>query len=128
MDLAPDKLTAVIACYRDAPAVPYMHQRLTSVFRKLDVDYEIIFVNDASPDDAREVLAELAAEDPAVTVVNHTRNFGSQSAFTSGMRVATGDAALPSWIALRIMARSRAVVVLLRPFSKAFPSSTPRRT
>src|SRR5207244_3119309 len=41
MDLTPDKLTAVIACYRDAPAVPYMHQRLTSVFRELDVDYGV---------------------------------------------------------------------------------------
>jgi dolichol-phosphate mannosyltransferase len=85
------KLTAVIACYRDAPAVPQMHERLTAVFTKLGVDYEIIFVNDASPDDAREVLAELAARDPRVTVVNHARNFGSQSAFTSGMRIATGD-------------------------------------
>ena len=61
-------------------------------FRSLDVDYEIIFVNDASPDDAREVLAQLAATDARVVVVNHARNFGSQSAFTSGMRVATGDA------------------------------------
>ena len=40
------------------------------------------------------MLAELAARDPRVVVVNHTRNFGSQSAFTSGMRIATGDAAI----------------------------------
>ena len=86
------KLSAVIACYRDAPAVPIMHQRLTAVFEKLQVGYEIIFVNDASPDNAREVLAELAARDPHVVVINHARNFGSQSAFTSGMRIATGDA------------------------------------
>jgi dolichol-phosphate mannosyltransferase len=86
------KLSAVIACYRDAPAVPIMHQRLRAVFERLDVDGEIIFVNDASPDDAAEVLRELAARDPDVVVVNHTRNFGSQSAFTSGMRISTGDA------------------------------------
>jgi dolichol-phosphate mannosyltransferase len=86
------KLSAVIACYRDAPAVPAMHERLTAVFTGLGVDYEIIFVNDASPDDARTVLAGLAARDPHVTVINHTRAFGSQSAFTSGMVVATGDA------------------------------------
>ena len=85
------KISAVIACYRDAPAVPQMHERLTAVFTKLKVDYEIIFVNDASPDNAREVLAELAGRDPHVVVINHTRNFGSQSAFTSGMRLATGD-------------------------------------
>jgi glycosyltransferase involved in cell wall biosynthesis len=86
------RLSAVIACYRDAPAVPQIHERLTAVFRKLGVDYEIIFVNDASPDDAAEVLTDLAARDGKVTVITHTRNFGSQSAFTSGMRVATGDA------------------------------------
>jgi len=86
------KLSAIIACYLDAPAVPIMHERLTAVFKKLDVDYEIIFVNDCSPDNAGEVLAELAARDGRVTVVNHTRNFGSQNAFTSGMRIATGDA------------------------------------
>ena len=86
------KLSAVIACYRDAPAVPIMHERLTAVFKRIGVDYEIIFVNDHSPDNAREVLAELAARDPQVVVINHSRNFGSQNAFTSGMRIATGDA------------------------------------
>jgi dolichol-phosphate mannosyltransferase len=86
------KISAVIACYRDAPAVPIMYERLCAVFRKIGVDYEIIFVNDGSPDNAREVLAELAARDQKVVVINHTRNFGSQSAFTSGMRIATGDA------------------------------------
>jgi dolichol-phosphate mannosyltransferase len=88
------KLSAIIACYRDAPAVPIMHERLTAVFNKLGVDYEIIFVNDNSPDNAREVLAALAARDPRVVVINHSRNFGSQSAFTSGMRIATGDAVI----------------------------------
>ena len=86
------KISAIIACYRDEPAVPIMHERLSNVFRKIGVDYEMIFVNDASPDHAREVLAELAAHDPKVVVINHTRNFGSQNAFTSGMRLATGDA------------------------------------
>jgi dolichol-phosphate mannosyltransferase len=88
------KLSAIIACYRDALAIPIMHERLTAVFRQLDVTYEIIFVNDASPDDAAEVLAKLAAADPRVVAINHSRNFGSQSAFTSGMRIATGDAVI----------------------------------
>ena len=86
------KLSAVIACYRDAPAVPIMHERLSRMFEEIGADYEIVFVNDGSPDNAREVLSELAERDQRVVVVNHTRAFGSQSAFTSGMRVATGDA------------------------------------
>jgi len=91
-EMAGKKISAVITCYRDAPAVPVMHERLTSVFRKIGVDYEIIFVNDASPDNAREVLQELALRDEKVVVINHSRNFGAQSAFTSGMQVASGDA------------------------------------
>lgn len=86
------KLSAIIACYRDAPAVPVMYRRLVSVFEKIGVDYEIIFVNDNSPDDAGEVLAGLASQDKKLIVINHARNFGSQSAFTSGMRIAKGDA------------------------------------
>ena len=69
-----------------------MHARLTETFARIGVDYEIVFVNDGSPDNASEVLAELAARDPKVVVITHTRAFGSQSAFTSGMRIATGDA------------------------------------
>jgi polyisoprenyl-phosphate glycosyltransferase len=86
------KLSAVIACYRDAPAVPVMYERLVAAFAEVGCEYEIIFVNDGSPDNARGVLAELAARDPSVVVINHARAFGSQSAFTSGMRIATGDA------------------------------------
>lgn len=88
------KLSAVIACYRDAPAVPIMHERLVAAFAEVGAEYEIIFVNDGSPDNAAEVLAGLADRDPKVVVVNHTRAFGSQSAFTSGMRIATGDAVI----------------------------------
>lgn len=86
------KISAIIACYGDAQAVPIMYERLVAVFRKIDVEPEIIFVNDNSPDNAQEVLAELAKRDPRVVVIRHTRNFGSQNAFTSGMQVATGDA------------------------------------
>ncbi|MBA3747048.1 MAG: glycosyltransferase family 2 protein [Solirubrobacterales bacterium] len=86
------KISPIIACYRDAEAVPIMYERLVATFARIGCDYEIIFVNDGSPDDAREVLAEIASRDPKVVVINHARNFGSQSAFTSGMAIATGDA------------------------------------
>ncbi len=88
------KLSPIIACYRDAQAVPHMYRRLVETFARIGCDYEIIFVNDGSPDDAREVLAAIAATDPNVVVINHARNFGSQSAFTSGMAIATGDACI----------------------------------
>lgn len=71
-----------------------MYQRLVKMFAEIGSEYEIIFVNDGSPDNAREVLAELAATDPNLIVINHARAFGSQNAFTSGMRLSTGDAVI----------------------------------
>ena len=87
-------LSAVVTCYRDEPALRPMYTRLSRVFASLGVDYEIIFVNDGSPDDATTVLAELTAQDDRVIAIEHSRNFGSQSAFVSGMQVSTGDAVI----------------------------------
>lgn len=86
------KISAIIACYRDEQAIPIMHERLTSVFKKINVDYEIIFVNDGSPDKTEEVINKLVNKDLHVIGVNHSRNFSSQMAFTSGMDIARGDA------------------------------------
>ncbi len=85
-------LSVVIACYRDAGSVREFYRRLCEVLPPITPNYEIIYVNDASPDDAETILNEIAASDPHVVVVNHTRNFGSQNAFLSGMKIARGDA------------------------------------
>jgi len=86
------KITAVIACYKDEQAIPVMYIRLKNTFTKIGVDYEIIFVNDGSPDQCEQVIHTLVTKDSHVIGVNHSRNFSSQMAFTSGMTIATGDA------------------------------------
>lgn len=84
-------VAAIIACYKDAQAIPVMHKRLTDTFRALDIDYEIIFVNDCSPDNSAEVIRAISDNDPHVIGISHSRNFGSQMAFRSGMELCTMD-------------------------------------
>ena len=84
-------VSAIIACYKDEPAIPIMYQRLTETFQKLAIDYEIIFVNDGSPDDCAGVIERLSQSDPHVIGISHSRNFGSQMAFRSGMEMCTKD-------------------------------------
>ncbi len=86
------KISAIIACYKDAQAIPFMYERLVKMFTETKLRYEIIFVNDCSPDNSEEVIAAIAAKDHNVIGITHSRNFGSQSAFLSGMEISTGDA------------------------------------
>src|SRR5205085_5239969 len=88
------KLSAIVACYLDERAIPIMAERLEQTFAKIGCEYEMIFVNDGSPDDSQAVLERLAAANPRIKVITHSRNFGSQNAFTSGMARASGDACI----------------------------------
>jgi nucleoside-diphosphate-sugar epimerase/glycosyltransferase involved in cell wall biosynthesis len=81
-------VSAIIACYKDAEAIPIMYSRLTSVFHQLNIDYEIIFVNDCSPDNSEEIIQNISRNDRRVLGITHSRNFGSQAAFMSGMAIA----------------------------------------
>lgn len=84
-------VSAIIACYKDGEAIPVMHRRLTDTFKKIGINYEIIFVNDGSPDDSADVIRGISAKDPCVIGISHSRNFGSQMAFRSGMELSTKD-------------------------------------
>jgi dolichol-phosphate mannosyltransferase len=69
-----------------------MYERLKKTFNKLNIDYEIVFVNDCSPDNSEEVIRGISRNDRRVIGISHSRNFGSQAAFKSGMEIATQNA------------------------------------
>ncbi|MGA2449894.1 MAG: NAD-dependent epimerase/dehydratase family protein [Polyangiaceae bacterium] len=85
-------VSAVVACYMDAQAIPVMYDRLKKTFAALKIDHEIIFVNDCSPDDSEEIIRDLSSRDRHVLGISHSRNFGSQAAFRSGMELASKNA------------------------------------
>lgn len=85
-------LSIIPIAYKDEGNIEELYKRLTASLRKITPNYEIIYVNDSSPDSSGEILRKLALADKRLTVVNHSRNFGAQNAFTTGMRQAIGDA------------------------------------
>ena len=85
-------VSAIIACYKDGQAIPVMYERLKRTFEKLKIEYEIIFVNDNSPDNSEEVIRTITRDNRRVKGISHSRNFGSQAAFRSGMEIATKNA------------------------------------
>ena len=85
-------ISVVPICYKDEGNVKELYERTTKVLRKITRNYEIVYVNDASPDNSGKILRKLSKKDKKLTVVNHSRNFGAQNAFTTGMKQAVGDA------------------------------------
>lgn len=86
-----NSITAIVACYKDTQAIPIMAGRLVAVFEKCNIDYEIIFVDNGSPDESEEVIRSLSATNPRIIGVTNTRSFEqvSQGSFRSGMEIAT---------------------------------------
>jgi putative glycosyltransferase len=86
------KLSIVATLYRSGPYVAEFHQRASAAARGLvGEDYEIVFVNDGSPDDSLARAVLLAERDQRVVVVDLSRNFGHHKAMMTGLAHARGD-------------------------------------
>jgi putative glycosyltransferase len=85
------KLSVVATLYQSAPYVQDFYQRVSTAARKLvQDDYEIVFVNDGSPDNSLELAVELTQTDAHVVVVDLSRNFGHHKAMMTGLEHAQG--------------------------------------
>ena len=80
----------VIPVYGCADCLEALHRRLRASLEPLTADFELIFVDDRSPDGAWEALSALAASDPAVRAVRLSRNFGQHAAITAGLAETRG--------------------------------------
>ena len=69
-----------------------LHQRISEVMKSLTEPWELILVDDGSPDGSTEMIRELAAEDEQVRPVIFARNFGHQIAVTAGLDYSRGEA------------------------------------
>ena len=86
------KLSFVIPCYRSAASIGDVVARIKkTVEQDGRYEYEIICVNDYSPDNTLEVLRELAAKDLRIKVISLTKNFGQHAALMAGYNHVTGD-------------------------------------
>ena len=83
-------LSIVTTLYYSAPYINEFYQRISIESQKLTDDYEIIFVNDGSPDDSLDIAVKLHQEDERVRVIDLSRNFGHHKAIMTGLSYARG--------------------------------------
>lgn len=86
------KLSIVTTLYQSELYIAEFHSRATEVAQTFAAeDYEIIFVNDGSPDDSLSKAIGIAKIDPHVVVVDLSRNFGHHKAIMTGLAQASGS-------------------------------------
>lgn len=85
----------VIPCYRSAETIEgVVEEIVTTVEGMKEHTYEIILVNDASPDNTLDVIKKLCKQNVHITGVNLARNFGQHAAVMAGLHQAKGDIAI----------------------------------
>ena len=87
-------LTFLLPCYNEGKVLPETCRRVKEVAAALHQSCEIVFVNDGSSDDTLAQMLQYAQRDPAVVVVNLSRNHGHQLALSAGLQYCTGERVL----------------------------------
>ena len=88
------ELSVVVPVYGCRNCIEALHERLSRVLAAAVPSYEIVFVDDRSPDDAWPLLEALAERDAAVRAIRLSRNFGQHAAITAGLAQCVGRRAV----------------------------------
>ena len=89
-------LAIVIPIYNESAGLPELYRRLCAVLDALapNLVCEVIYVNDGSTDRSLAVMRDQCRDDPRVSIVDLSRNFGQQAALTAGLNAADARAVI----------------------------------
>ena len=85
------KISVISPVYGCGNCLNHLYARLINSLEQISPDFEIILVNDSSPDDSWEIVKELCGKDKSVIGINLSRNFGQHYAITAGLDQSRGD-------------------------------------
>jgi putative glycosyltransferase len=85
------QLSVVTTLYQSSPYIKEFYRRVKNQAEKITQNYEIIFVNDGSPDNSLEIVSELFEEDKRIRIINLSKNFGHHRAIMTGLNYARGE-------------------------------------
>lgn len=84
-------ISIVVPVYGSDETLRELHRRVVTTVEAIPAVFELLLVNDASPDNAWQVIRELAAADSRVRGFNLSRNFGQYPAITAGLQASRGE-------------------------------------
>ena len=85
------KISIVTPVYKAEACLDTLYTQLVAVLARISPDYEIIMVNDHSPDASWDIIKRIASANPRVKGINLSRNFGQYQAIRAGIRHTSGE-------------------------------------
>jgi putative glycosyltransferase len=85
------KLSIVATLYQSAPYLDEFYRRASASARLLTDDFEIVLVNDGSPDDSLQRAVRITQSDHRVILIDLSRNFGHHKAMMTGLSYTQGE-------------------------------------
>lgn len=84
-------ISVISPVYSASKILPTLVEEIANVMTHINEDFEIILVDDRSPDDSWEVMLDLARQNPQLKCIRLSRNFGQHPAIIAGLSFAKGD-------------------------------------
>jgi len=89
------EISVVVPMYNESDNVSLFFERVITVLEQLNTHYEIVCVNDGSQDDTLTYLIQHHQQNPAIKVLDLSRNFGKEVALSAGLDYCQGYAVIP---------------------------------
>jgi len=87
----PHKLSVIAPCFNEEKNILTFYAKIILVINKINISYNIIFIDDGSTDDTWRIIKELSSKDKNIKAVKFSRNFGHQAALFCGIQKAEAE-------------------------------------
>ena len=86
-----DLITLVVPCFNEEETIPLFYKEINKIINKINVEFEIMFVDDGSTDKTLDVIKKYAKNDKKIRYISFSRNFGKEAAMLAGLEYSRGD-------------------------------------
>lgn len=84
-------VSVICPCYREEENIEPLASEVEKIFSQQGLNWELLLVNDGSPDSTWEKISAVARKNPRIRGLNFSRNFGKEAAMLAGLEAATGS-------------------------------------
>lgn len=84
-------ISVIVPCYKCSKSLLELYKRLALSLEMISSNFEIILVNDASPENDWEIIKKIGKQDSRIKGINFSRNFGQHNAITAGLELSRGE-------------------------------------